>query len=155
MSPLPVEFRNVVGTRADPVTTWPFEGLVETIEQGLVTDWKPVIAEIKRAPWGVVARRVERWTAFDPQDATALLFTLVVAHARDDAEHAERDEVASRVRHAIARSGLTAADFAREIGTSASRLSTYATGRVTPSAAMLVRIEAAHLGQVRLESGAQ
>ena len=42
---------------------------------------------------------------------------------------------------AIERSGLTAAQFAEVAGTSASRLSTYATGRVTPSAAMLVRIE--------------
>jgi len=36
----------------------------------------------------------------------------------------------------------SAAAFATQVGTSASRLSTYATGRVTPSAAMLVRIEA-------------
>ena len=34
------------------------------------------------------------------------------------------------------------AEFAAGVGTSASRLSTYATGKVTPSAAMLLRIEA-------------
>jgi transcriptional regulator with XRE-family HTH domain len=45
------------------------------------------------------------------------------------------------VRHAIESSGLTAADFAASIGTSASRLSTYANGKVIPSAAMLLRIE--------------
>ena len=41
----------------------------------------------------------------------------------------------------VARSGSTQARFAERIGTSASRLSTDASGKVTPSAAMLLRIE--------------
>lgn len=49
--------------------------------------------------------------------------------------------MAQRVRDAVTASGMSAAAFAAEVGTSASRLSTYATGRVTPSAAMLLRIE--------------
>jgi transcriptional regulator with XRE-family HTH domain len=36
---------------------------------------------------------------------------------------------------------MTAGRFADLVGTSASRLSTYMSGKVTPSAAMLVRIE--------------
>lgn len=64
-----------------------------------------------------------------------------LARARAAAERAERDEVATRVRRAIARSGLDRTRFAEAIGTSVSRLSTYATGSVCPSAAMLVRIE--------------
>ncbi len=47
------------------------------------------------------------------------------------------------MRAAVERSGLTNAQFAELIGTSASRLSTYLSGQVTPSAAMLVRIEQA------------
>ena len=47
------------------------------------------------------------------------------------------------MRAAVERSGLTNADFASLIGTSASRLSTYLSGKVTPSAALLVRIERA------------
>ena len=57
------------------------------------------------------------------------------------ADAAEKAEVADRVRKAITHSGLTSAQFANEVGTSASRLSTYATGSVTPSASMLIRIE--------------
>lgn len=57
------------------------------------------------------------------------------------ADHADRSEVASRIRRAVSSSGLTSAEFARLVGTSASRLSTYCSGKVTPSAAMLVRIE--------------
>ncbi len=71
-----------------------------------------------------------------------LFFAAALQRARDTAETRERDEVALRVREAIARSGLTAAEFAKNIGTSASRLSTYASGQVVPSASMLVRVEA-------------
>lgn len=49
--------------------------------------------------------------------------------------------MARRVREAVARSGLTKAAFARRIGTSPSRLSTYLAGTVTPSAALAVRME--------------
>jgi ribosome-binding protein aMBF1 (putative translation factor) len=69
------------------------------------------------------------------------LFALAIEHARNSVEQADRAEVAARVRDAVGTSGLTKADFAKRIGTSASRLSTYLTGQVTPSAAMLVRIE--------------
>ncbi len=66
-----------------------------------------------------------------------------IERARQRAEDDEQAEVAARVRVAIARSGCTAAQFARLVGTSPSRMSTYAGGKVVPSAAMLVRIERA------------
>jgi transcriptional regulator with XRE-family HTH domain len=44
------------------------------------------------------------------------------------------------VRNAVARSGLSKAQFAARIGTSPSRLSTYLNGKVTPSAALMVRV---------------
>lgn len=68
-------------------------------------------------------------------------FGLAVKRARSNADAADLAAVAARVRDAIAASGLTASAFAAEVGTSASRLSTYASGRVTSSAAMLLRIE--------------
>ena len=49
--------------------------------------------------------------------------------------------VAARVRAALDRAGTTKGEFAASVGTSASRLSTYLNGKVTPSAALLVRIE--------------
>ena len=42
---------------------------------------------------------------------------------------------------AVERSGLTKSEFAALVGTSASRLSTYLGGKVTPSAALLIRID--------------
>jgi transcriptional regulator with XRE-family HTH domain len=66
----------------------------------------------------------------------------VIALARDKAEEEERETVAAEVTGLIATSGLSRAEFASRIGTSSSRLSTYATGKVTPSAALMVRMRA-------------
>lgn len=136
-----VRFRNVDASPTDDVTTWPYEALVNVIERGLVGDWQPVFTELRHRPWGTVARRVEHIAATTTDVAAGRLFAMAVERARADTERAERAEVASRVRAAIDASGLTAGEFASNVGTSASRLSTYATGKVTPSAAMLLRIE--------------
>ncbi len=64
----------------------------------------------------------------------------VVARAREAAESSERQAVAAEVAQLVTKSGLTRAEFASRIGTSPPRLSTYVTGKVTPSAALLVRM---------------
>jgi predicted XRE-type DNA-binding protein len=138
-----VRFRNVDASPHDDVRTWPYEALVSTVDRGLVADWQPVFAEIRRSPWGAVARRVERYLAYREPDGVGTLFSLAIEHARTEADRAARAEVAARVRTAVERSGLTRAQFAELVGTSPSRLSTYVNGQVTPSAAMLVRIEQA------------
>jgi DNA-binding transcriptional regulator YiaG len=58
--------------------------------------------------------------------------------AREDTEAAAREEVRLRLQALVENSSLTAAQFARRLGTSASRMSTYLTGKVVPSAALLV-----------------
>jgi hypothetical protein len=136
-----LQFRNVAASPNDDVTTWPYEALVEAIDRGLVSDWQPIFGEFRRAPWGPVARRVERYLAYRDPDGVGTLFALAIDHARAEAARSEREEVAARVRAAVERSGLSRAAFAERIGTSASRLSTYLSGKVTPSASMLVRIE--------------
>ncbi|MFZ0014879.1 MAG: helix-turn-helix transcriptional regulator [Acidimicrobiia bacterium] len=138
---MPVAFRNVDASPADDVRTWPYEALVTTIDRGLVADWQPIFTELRRSPWGELARRVERYLSYREPDGVSALFGLAIEKARKDAEKADQAEVAARVRDAVADSGLTNAEFARRVGTSASRLSTYLNGKVTPSAAMLLRIE--------------
>lgn len=138
-----LRFRNVDASPEDDVRTWPYEALVTAIDRGLVQDWQPIFVEIRRSPWGRVARRVERYLGYREPDGVGTLFALAIARARQDREQAEREEVAARIRAAVERSGLTNAEFAALVGTSASRLSTYVNGKVMPSAAMLVRIEEA------------
>ena len=48
--------------------------------------------------------------------------------------------MAREIRELVAMSGLSQREFASMAGTSASRLSTYVNGLVTPSATMMVRI---------------
>ena len=143
---MPVEFRNVDATPADDVRTWPYEALVTVIDRGLVADWQPVFAELRRSPWGRVARRVEQYLSYREPDGASTLFALAIERAREGVERADRAEVAARIREAVDRSGLTNRESARLVGTSGSRLSTYLSGRVTPSAAMLLRIERAAIG---------
>ncbi|MDD9368556.1 MAG: helix-turn-helix transcriptional regulator [Acidimicrobiales bacterium] len=140
---MPLAFRNVGASPDDDVRTWPYEALVAAIDRGLVPDWQPIFAEIRRSPWGPVARRIERYLSYREPDGAGTLFSLALDRARVDADRADRDEVAARVRAAVNRAGLTKAQFADLVGTSASRLSTYLSGKVTPSAAMLVRMERA------------
>jgi len=136
-----LRFRNVDAEVGDDVETWPYEALVAAIDRGLVPDWQPVFAEIRRMPWGTVARRVERYLGYRDPDGTSTLFALAIERARKQAERADRADVAARVQAAVERAGKTKAEFAASVGTSASRLSTYLNGKVTPSAALLVRIE--------------
>jgi hypothetical protein len=140
---MPVAFRNVDASPTDDVRTWPYEALVTVIDRGLVSDWNPIFVELRRSPWGEVARRVEQYLSYREPDGVSTLFSLAVERVRSDAEDSDRAEVAARVRDAVVGSGLTKGDFSRLVGTSASRLSTYLSGTVTPSAAMLVRIERA------------
>ncbi len=134
-------FRNVDASPEDRVESWPYEALVTAIERGYLSHWRRIANAVRLNPWGQVARDVLTYAGQEPDSAVASLLAETVRRARGSAEAAERAEVAERVRQAISRSRLSAAEFAARIGTSASRLSTYATGKVVPSAAMLVRIE--------------
>lgn len=134
-------FRNIDASPRDPVESWPYEGLVTAIERGSLSDWRRIAEAIRRAPWGSVARDVEAYAAYGDEADTAELLMEAIRRARRRAEQADRAEVTRRVGAAIRRSGLPARRFAAEVGTSASRLSTYRSGSVQPSAAMLLRIE--------------
>jgi len=68
-----------------------------------------------------------------------------VDRARKLAADSERSEVAAEVRRLVGDSGLSQHDFAGRIATSRSRPSTYMSGKVVPSAALMVRMRrAAH-----------
>ena len=124
-----------------PITTWPYEALVTLIERGSIRDWARLTRDIGADPWGPVARQVEDYLSYEQPAGLAPLFMRAISRAREQAQARERAAVAQRVAQLIAASGLTTAEFAARIGTSRTRLSTYRSGRVTPSAALLVRME--------------
>jgi len=136
-----LNFRNVDAQPSDPVESWPYEAMVSAIERGTISDWAKITAAVRRRPWGEVSRALEEYLVYAVQSGVAELLRRAVRQARDEAERSDREEVAARVRELIRESGLTAAAFASQVGTSASRLSTYASGKVVPSAAMMLRLE--------------
>ena len=136
-----VQFRNLTTTWHDPIDQWPYEAVVTTIERGLVADWQPIVKDIRMRPFGRIASYVAHYAKAPDDDAAAAFFSEALRRARADQEDSERDEVIKRIRLAIESSELSQGDFAKVIGTSASRLSTYLSGAVTPSATMLIRIE--------------
>ena len=96
---------------------------------------------MKAQPWGQVARELEEVLSYSRPYGIAKTMERVIERARRDAEAAERDAVATEVKRLINNSGLSRREFASRIGTSTSRLSTYATGKVVPSATLLLRMQ--------------
>ena len=140
-----LKFRNITATPDDPVDTWPFEGILAAVERGTLPDWRRLAAAIRADPWGPVAQQVLEAIRLSRPYGTAELLEGVVERARKLAADSEREEVASEVRNLVGRSGLSKKDFAERIGTSRSRLSTYMSGKVIPSAELMVRMRRAAL----------
>lgn len=136
-------FRNVDVDPDAPVDAWPYEAIVTVVERGTIGDWLRLTRAIDAEPWGVVAREVEEYLGYESPYGVGPLLARAIVRARRQVEESERHEVAREVAGLIARSGLTTAELARRVGTSRSRLSTYRSGRVVPSAAMMVRLRRA------------
>ncbi len=132
-----LRFRNLDVSPDDPVADWGVEGLLTAIDRGAIADWRRIVRALDHDETGRLAEQLEQALGLaEDRGAAAALRRALAAH-RSGAP----GEIARRVRRALRRSGLTAAELAELVGTSASRLSTYRTGRVTPSAALLHRIE--------------
>ena len=135
-----LKFRNITASPDDPVDTWPFEGILAAVERGTLPDWRRLAAVIRADPWGPVAQQVLEAIRLSRPYGTAELLAGVVDRARKLAADSEREDVAAEIRNLVGRSGLSKQDFAERIGTSRSRLSTYMSGKVVPSAALMVRM---------------
>ena len=137
---MPLAFRNLTVTPDDPVSEWGLEGIQTALERGDLSHWRRIAAEVRRDPWGKVTSDLVAVLSYCHPYGVGDLMADVVASARADAEQSERASVSAEVREIVEASGMTAAEFAARIGTSPSRLSTYATGKVIPSAALMVRM---------------
>ena len=133
-------FRNLTTRPEDPVATWPTDAVRTALERGGLDAWHRMAVEIDRDPWGRLARRVEEVIRADRPFGISEAMEELIARARRRAERREKEIVAAEIRRALESSGLSRQEFAERLGTSASRLSTYLSGKVTPSATLLVRI---------------
>jgi DNA-binding transcriptional regulator YiaG len=135
-----LKFRNITASPDDPVETWPFEGILAAVERGTLPDWRRLAAAVRADPWGPVAQQILEAIRLSRPYGTAELLEGVIDGARRHSADEEREEVAAEIRELVARSGLSRQDFALRLGTSRSRLSTYMSGRVVPSATLMVRM---------------
>jgi DNA-binding transcriptional regulator YiaG len=137
---MPLAFRSLTITPDTPVLEWPTEAVQAALERGDLADWHRIVVAIQADPWGRTARQLEEVLSHSRPYGVAEAMQTVLSRARQRAEANERAAVAAEIREAVERSGLSQAEFASRIGTSASRLSTYASGKVTPSATLMLRL---------------
>lgn len=135
-----LKFRNMNVRVDDPVETWPFEGILAAVERGTLPDWRRLATAVRADPWGPVAQQILEAIEISRPYGTSELLTAVIERARQDCSDAERKQVAGEIRDLVTQSGLSQQDFALRLGTSRPRLSTYLSGKVMPSAALMVRI---------------
>jgi DNA-binding transcriptional regulator YiaG len=135
-----LKFRNIKTSPDDPVEEWPFEGILASVERGTLPDWRRLATAIRIEPWGLVAQQVLEAVQLSRPYGTAELLEAVVDRARKQAAESERREVSAEVRKLVGESGLPQQGFAERIGTSRSRLSTYMSGKVVPSASLMLRM---------------
>lgn len=134
-----VAFRNVRREPADPEASWPTEAVQAALERGGLAEWRRLADQVRADPWGRTARQVEEVLSHCRPYGAAELFERAIATTRIRTEAEERATVAAELRELVERSGLRQAEFAKRLGTSASRMSSYVNGAVVPSAALIVR----------------
>lgn len=126
------------GGVTDPILT--VAGFTQLIEHGNAHQWRCHLATIAADPWSEHAKRLGELARGTELPDLATTFTGCIQRFRSAIEVDERRVIADRVRELVRISGLSQRAFAARIGTSASRMSTYVNGQVTPSAAMLLRM---------------
>ena len=102
-----VPLRNVDLDPDTPVEAWPFEVVQTLIERGGLSDWRQLIREIQRAPWGATSQRVQEALSISRPYGTAELFEKAITDARITAIAAEKAEVAREVGELVTRSRLS------------------------------------------------
>ena len=149
-------FRNVDVDPDAPVVTWPLEAIRAVLERGDIEDYRRIVQAIGREPWGPVAHRVEQVLDWTSPYGVARLLQHAIQRARQRWEQADRAWVRDQLLDLIERSGLGRGEFARRLGTSPSRMSTYLSGSVMPSAALLARARrvAGHHASTAIERSA-
>lgn len=131
-----LQFRNINATPDDPVAMWGTEGILIALERGTLRHWRKV-AEVAVDARSVVSEQLEEALVLCSRPAAVIWVRERVRLLRATDE----ERVAHRLRLLILQSGLTQTEFARRIGTSHSRLSTYLSAKVSPNATVLIRAE--------------
>jgi len=123
-----------------PVEFWPTSAIRAALESGDIATWKQIAVAIKRDPYGRTARQVEEVLERARPYGISKALAEVLDRARAHLEANEREEVARHVRLLMERSGLGPREFASRIGVPANDLADYLEAKVSPSAALMIRM---------------
>lgn len=132
-----LQFRNLIVTPDDPVAEWGVEGILTALERGGAEDWRKIAFAVAADPSGDTALDFEEAASIAEGGGPVAAVRNMVAHLTRSA----REVTVHRLKTAFVATEMTQADVARRLGTSASRLSTYLSGKTMPSAEMLIQLE--------------
>ncbi len=114
--------------------------LVGVVEGGSVLEWRRHLALIGASPWSPYSRHLVDLARQAARPQVAELVDRCTTVYRERNKERERLQVAEEVGQLVAASGANQRQFAHWVGTSPSRLSTYISGTVTPSASLVLRM---------------
>lgn len=126
-------------SKPGPLLTTP-EEVIRVWDHGGLRAWRGQVAIVASNPWAPYGNELKELALAADRPAPVHAIDEAVKVYRSRFERRERELVAREIRQLVAMSGLSQREFAAMAGTSASRLSTYVNGLVTPSATMMVRI---------------
>jgi hypothetical protein len=133
---MPLRFRDIDATPADPVEAWGFKGMLAAIDRGYPADWRRLIDAVADEP-------TLRAVYDDARKAAGSLATVALIDAAlAAAERTAEEEALERLRAAFSQTRLTQAEAASRLATSRPRLTSYLSGAVTPAMDVLVAMEA-------------
>lgn len=75
-------FRNLDLTPDAPVASWPTEAVQAALERGDLGDWRRLVGEVARDPWGHTARQIEEVLTHSRPYGVADAMEVVIARAR-------------------------------------------------------------------------
>jgi DNA-binding transcriptional regulator YiaG len=148
-----VAFRNVDVDPKAAVDSWPAEAIETVIDRGSLSDWRRLADAIRRNPWGPAARTAETVAGWKEHYGVDALLDHVIRRAREEVTQSGREAYARQIREWRERTGMTMRQFARDAGTSASRLSDYENAKVAPTTDVLGKL--AHVAAIHPRSHPQ
>ena len=122
---------------------------LDVAAHGTVTEWRHLMALATESAWSPYAVRLAELAQDAGHQHAASVIAALIDLCREQQQEAERATVAREIGRLVALSGVPEGEFAAWMGTTASRLSTYASGTVTPSAAVMLRISRTSLALQR------
>ena len=131
------------GVPAPPIET--VEEFLDCFANESLAGWRRHLLHYALEPWSPYTRQLTELAAEAGNEYYIDGLDRFLRALRDETNAQERQSVAAEMHRLVAGTEITQREFARRVGTSPSRLSSYLSGSATPSAAMFLRIRRAAL----------